>query len=34
MEKSVIMRNVYVILNAVKRTSVWNDNQTHIRVRD
>jgi len=28
------MRNVYVILNAVNRaSSVWNDNQTHMKVR-
>jgi len=30
------MHNVYVdvILNAVKRASVWNDNQTHTRFRN
>jgi len=34
MEKSVIWVTYYVIPNAMKRASVWNDYQAHMRVRN
>jgi len=33
MEKSV-MRNINIILNAANPVSVWNDNQTQMRMKD
>jgi len=28
------MRNINIILNAANAVSVWNDNQTHMRMKD